>query len=189
MEKRARRPAATPGVPCIAAPTAATTSSSAIAAPSAAELWLRNMAVTAAEAPLSPEQAQAIALEVGDWQARAPGTKLTEHVNRARCSRLDLLDASSGWPPGRARSVFQACARALRKTRSHERSHAKESAARASQPSTPLDHFAQAVALSAGLHETSTKELGEAMAEACGLNPFSVSDWGRRWRRMDKDGG
>ena len=76
--------------------------------------------------------------------------------------------------------------KAKRKARSHVRSHAKESDARMAQPSTPLDHCAQAVALAAGLHESNERD--GAVAEACGLNPFSVKDWAARWRRSDSDG-
>jgi hypothetical protein len=108
---------------------------------------------------------------VEDWQATAPGTKITEKVNKERRDRLDALDGQCAWEEGTAIKAFQAMAKAKRKARSHVRSHAKESDARMAQPSTPLDHCAQAVALAAGLHESN--ELVGAVAEACGLNVLS----------------
>lgn len=90
------------------------------------------------------------------------------------------------WEEGTAIKAFQAMVKAKRKARSHVRSHAKESDARMAQPSTPLDHCAQAVALAAGLHESN--ELVGAVAEACSLNQFSVKDWAARWRRSDSHG-
>ena len=129
---------------------------------------------------------QAIAELVEDWQAKAPGTKITEKVNKERRERLEALDGQCAWEEGTAIKTFQAMVKAKRKARSHVRSHAKESDARMAQPSTPLDHCAQAVALAAGLHE-SNERVG-AVAEACGLNPFSVKDWAARWRRSDSDG-
>ena len=121
-----------------------------------------------------------------DWQATAPGTKITEKVNKERRDRLYALDGQCAWEEGTAIKAFQAMVKAKRKARSHVRSHAKESDARMAQPSTPLDHCAQAVALAAGLHESN--ELVGAVAEACSLNQFSVKDWAARWRRSDSHG-
>jgi hypothetical protein len=136
---------------------------------------------------LTPNEAyQAIAAEVEDWQATAPGTKITEKVNKERRDRLNALDSQCAWEEGTAIKAFQAMVKAKRKARSHVRSHAKESDARMAQPSTPLDHCAQAVALAAGLHESN--ELVGAVAEACSLNQFSVKDWAARWRRSDSHG-